>query len=301
MSYMELSGVQLKALVELSRCGTMTATASTLGYTPGAISQQIAALERAAGVELIRQVGRGVELTDAGHTLVTHAGRILEAQSEATAALERTRAEVSGRLRLGVWGTAAAAFLPPALRRLHECHPGVHVVSREVDVDQAYAEVSAGRVDLALGLDYPDAPIARDAAMELVRLRSERFGLAMSLTRETPAAPLQLVDAADWDWILPAPATYYGRAIRAACRRAGFEPRVVHEVTDTATSLAMAGAGLGVAPVTDLMLRLRSEGIVSVPLRDLVERHVVVAVRSSARHRPSIEALIDALRMCSVT
>jgi DNA-binding transcriptional LysR family regulator len=300
MSYMELSGVQLKALVELSRCGTMTATASALGYTPGAISQQIAALERAAGVELIRQVGRRVELTDAGHTLVTHAGLILEAQAEAAAAIERTRAQLSARLVLGVFGTAAAAFLPPALRRLREFHPGVHVVSREVDVDQAHAEVSSGRVDLALGLDYPDAPIARDAAVELVRLRSERFGLAMSLTRETPAGPLRLIDAADWDWILPAPATDYGRAFRSACRRAGFEPRVVHEVTDTATSMAMTGAGLGVAPVTDLMLRLRSEGIISVPLRDLVERHVVVAVRSSARHRPSIEALIDALRMSSV-
>ncbi|WP_328680635.1 LysR family transcriptional regulator [Streptomyces sp. NBC_00322] len=294
---MELGGAHLRALVELDRCGTMTAAAAALGYTPGAISQQIAQLERTAGAQLIRRAGRRVELTDAGHTLVVHAGRILRAQAEAAAAIERTRTEIAARLRLGVFGTAAAAFLPPALRWLAEHHPGVRVVSQEVDVDQAHAEVSAGRVDLALGLDYPDAPLARDEASELVRLHSERFSLAVPAAGAPPAgASWRLTELADRDSILPAARTYYGRAIRTACRRAGFEPRVVHEVTDTATSLAMVGAGLGVAPLTGLMLRLRSEGIVPVSLDDPVERHVVVVVRAAARGRPSVEKLIEALR-----
>ena len=44
------------------------------------------------------------------------------------------------------------------------------------------------------------------------------------------------------------------------------------------------------------MLRLRSEGIVAVPLRETVERHIVVAVGAAARGRPSVTALIAALR-----
>ncbi|GGU76060.1 LysR family transcriptional regulator [Streptomyces albospinus] len=294
---MELPGVQLRTLRELTRSRTMTAAAAALGYTPGAVSQHIAALERATGTELVRRAGRRVELTDAGQTLAVHAERILGAQAEAVAALERARGEVSGRLRLGVFGTAAAVLLPPALRRLAARHPGVRVESREVDVDLAYTEVAAGRVDLALGLDYPDAPLDRDGALELVRLRSERFSLAVPEERSGAfGTPLPLGGAADCDWILPAPGSYYGRAVRTACRRAGFEPRVAHEVTDTATSLAMVGAGLGVAPLTELMLRLRSEGIVSLPLREVVERHIVVAVGAAARDRPSVAALIDALR-----
>lgn len=106
---------------------------------------------------------------------------------------------------------------------------------------------------------------------------------------------LRLARAAELAWILPAPASYYGRAVRTACRRAGFEPRVAHEVTDTATSLAMVAAGLGVAPVTDLMLRLRSEGVTVVPLTDALERHLVVAVDAVARRRPPVAALIRAL------
>ncbi|MFE1772017.1 LysR family transcriptional regulator [Streptomyces sp. NPDC059008] len=299
---MELPGVQLRTLLELTRSGTMTAAAAALGYTPGAVSQHIAALERATGSELVRRAGRRVELTDAGHTLADHAERILAAQAEAVAALERGRGEPRARLRLGVFGMAAAVLLPPALRRLGARHPGVRVESREVEVDQAYAEVCAGRVELALGLDYPDAPLVRDGAVELVRLRSERFSLAVPSGRppwdvpEGRAGALRLAETADCDWILPAAGSYYGRAIRAVCRRAGFEPQVVHEVTDTATSLAMVGAGLGVAPLTELMLRLRSQGITAVPLRDPVVRHIVVAVGSAARRRPSVAALIDALR-----
>ncbi|MGG7575201.1 LysR family transcriptional regulator [Streptomyces sirii] len=299
---MELPGVQLRTLLELPRSGTMTAAAAALGYTPGAVSQHIAALERATGTELVRRVGRRVELTDAGHTLADHAERILAAQAEAVAALERGRGELRARLRLGVFGTAAAVLLPPALRRLGARHPDVRVESREVDVDQAYAEVCAGRVELALGLDYPDAPLVRDGAVELVRLRSERFSLAVPSGRppwdgpEGRAGALRLAETADCDWILPAAGSYYGRAIRAVCRRAGFEPRVVHEVTDTATSLAMVGAGLGVAPLTELMLRLRSQGVTAVPLHDPVVRHIVVAVGSAALRRPSVAALIDALR-----
>ncbi|MEU5209159.1 LysR family transcriptional regulator [Streptomyces sp. NPDC020742] len=301
---MELPAVQLRTLLELTRSGTMTAAAAALGYTPGAVSQHIAALERATGTELVRRSGRRVALTDAGLTLAVHAERILAAQAEAVAALEHSRGELRARLRLGVFGTAAAVLLPPALHRLSVRHPGVRVESREVEVDQAYAEVCAGRVELALGLDHPDAPIVRDGAVELVRLRTERFSLAVpgghapweARAAGSGGAPLRLAEAAGWDWILPAPGSYYGQAIRAVCRRAGFEPRVAHEVTDTATSLAMVGAGLGVAPLTELMLRLRSEGIVPVPLRDRVERHIVVAVGATARRRPSVAALIDALR-----
>ncbi|WP_258017693.1 LysR substrate-binding domain-containing protein [Streptomyces noursei] len=294
---MELPGVQLRTLLELTRSRTMTAAAAALGYTPGAVSQHIAALERSTGSELVRRVGRRVELTDAGRTLAEHAERILGAQAEAVAALERARGEVGGHLRLGVFGTAAAVLLPPALRRLAARHPAVRVASREVDVDQAYVEVLAGRVDLALGLDYPDAPLARDGAVELVRLRTERFSLAVPAgAAGAGRAPLALAEAGAYDWILPTAGSYYGRAIRTACRRAGCEPRVVHEVTDTATSLAMVGAGLGVAPLTGLMLRLRSEGIAVVPLRETVERHIVVAVGTAARARPSVAALIAALR-----
>ncbi|MBU3866875.1 LysR family transcriptional regulator [Streptomyces sp. 4503] len=315
---MDWTSAQLRSLVELTRRGTITAVAEALGYTPGGVSQQIVALEKATGMQLLRRVGRRVELTDAGATLALHAERILTTEAEAVEALERTRNEISGTLRVGLFATAAAEILPSALHRVRETHPGVTVRSRDMDVDEVYDAVAGGSVDLALGLDYPDVPIPRDPSLRVMELSRERFSLAVP-TGTMSAGPgrsggsgqagpsgsrsgrsgrqkVSLADTREQGWILPPAGSYYGRAVLTACRRAGFEPQVLHEVTDTAATLALVEAGVGVSVVTDLMLRLRPSRLDVLELHETMERHIVVVFRSFAEHRPTVAALVDVLR-----
>lgn len=293
---MDWTSSQLRSLVELTRRGTITAVAQALGYTPGGVSQQIAALEKATGMELLQRVGRRVELTDAGMTLARHAERILSTEAEAVEALERSRGEVSGVLVVGLFATAAAEILPPALQRVRETHPGLAVHSRDMDVDEVYDAVASGAVDLALGLDYPDVPIPRDPALRVMQLDRERFSLAVPTGWLEGREEVALADTQNLGWILPSPYSYYGRAVRTACRRAGIEPDVRHEVTDTAATLALVEAGIGISTVTELMLRLRASRFDVVRLREVVERHIVVVFRSSAEHRPTVGALVEVLR-----
>ncbi|MBN0048482.1 LysR family transcriptional regulator [Streptomyces actuosus] len=293
---MEWTSAQLRSLVELTRRGTITAVADALGYSPGGVSQQISALEKATGMQLLRRVGRRVELTDAGATLALHAERILTTEAEAVEALERTRNEVSGTLRIGLFATAAAEILPPALRQVRGLHPGVTVRSRDMDVDEVYDAVAGGSVDLALGLDYPDVPIPRDPSLRVRELSRERFSLAVPAGAMPGRTKVSLADTKQLGWILPSVGSYYGRAVLTACRRAGFEPQVLHEVTDTAATLALVEAGVGVSPVTDLMLRLRRSSLDVLELHETMERHIVVVFRSFAEHRPTVAALVDVLR-----
>ncbi|MEU8827470.1 LysR family transcriptional regulator [Streptomyces sp. NPDC048636] len=294
---MDWTSAQLRSLVELTRRGTITAVAEALGYTPGGVSQQIAALERATGMELLHRVGRRVELTDAGVTLARHAERILATEAEAVEALERSRNEVSGVLEVGLFATAAAEILPLALRRARLSHPELTVHSRDMDVDEVYDAVAAGGVDLALGLDYPDVPIPRDPGLRVLQLYRERFSLAVPTGTMPGRTVVSLADTQALGWILPSAESYYGRAVRTACRRAGIEPDVRHVVTDTAATLALVEAGIGVSTVTDLMLRLRASRFDVVALRERVERHIVVVFRSSAERRPTVSALVDVLRV----
>lgn len=287
---MEWTSPQLRSLVELTRRGTVTAVARSLGYTPGGVSQQIAALERSTGMELLRRVGRRVELTDAGVTLAAHAERILATEAEAVEALERTRHEVSGTLRVGLFATAAAEILPLALRHAREACPGLTVRSRDMDVDDVYDAVAGGSVELALGLDYPDVPLPRDASLCVLPLSRERFSLAASAGELPGRETVALHELRELGWILPPAGSYYGRAALTACRRAGFEPRVLHEVTDTAAT------GVGVSLVTDLMLRLRPSYLDVLGLSDTVERQIVAVCRTAARHRPTVAALLGVLR-----
>ncbi|MEU8874610.1 LysR substrate-binding domain-containing protein [Streptomyces javensis] len=299
---MDWTSAQLRSLVELTRRGTITAVAEALGYTPGGVSQQITALEKATGRQLLRRVGRRVELTDAGATLALHAERILTTEAEAVEALERTRNEISGTLRVGLFATAAAEILPPALRQVRETHPGVTVRSRDMDVDEVYDAVAGGSVDLALGLDYPDVPIPRNPSLRVRELSRERFSLAVPTgtmagrSGRSGRQKVSLADTRDLGWILPSAGSYYGRAVLTACRRAGFEPQVLHEVTDTAATLALVEAGVGVSVVTELMLRLRPSCLDVLELHETMERHIVVVCRSFAEHRPTVAALVDVLR-----
>lgn len=292
---MDWSSVQLRTLVELQRRGTLTAVAEVLGYTAGGVSQQLSALERAAGVALLRKVGRRVELTDAGTVLAAHARRILAIGSDATAALEHTAGGVTGTLRIALFASAAAEILPLMLARTAEDHPGLTLRCREMDVDDVYDAVSSGAVDLAVGLDYPDVPLRRDPSLEIVRLYRERFQIAAPRGLLPSTRPVDLAETAEQGWILASEHSQYGRAVRTVLRRAGVEPWVLHEVTDTAASMALVEAGVGISPVTDLMLRLRPSEVDVVRFREPFDRHIVGIVRASARARPTVATLLGVL------
>src|SRR5690625_2480554 len=121
---MELSLHRLRMLSEFARCGTVTRAAAVLHYTPAAVSQQLAVLEREVGVELLEQVGRRVRLTEIGRVLARHAAEILEAEERARLALEQAQHVLDADLTVGMPATLAGSLVPPILALLAERHPG---------------------------------------------------------------------------------------------------------------------------------------------------------------------------------
>ena len=78
-------GLRLRVLRAVVAAGSIVGAASSLGYTPSAISQHLAALQRETGLTLLERVGRGVRPTAAGRTLADQADRVLERLGEAEA------------------------------------------------------------------------------------------------------------------------------------------------------------------------------------------------------------------------
>ncbi|WP_369638718.1 LysR family transcriptional regulator, partial [Nocardia sp. JMUB6875] len=97
---------RLRLLRELAHRKTIAAVAEALTYTPSAVSQQLTALEREAGVPLLDRTGRSVALTPAALRLVTHTETILAVLEQATAELASTRTELTRTLRIGAFPTA---------------------------------------------------------------------------------------------------------------------------------------------------------------------------------------------------
>src|ERR687889_2317317 len=109
---------RLRLLHELHARGTIAAVADALQFTPSAVSQQLAVLEREAGVALLEPAGRGVRLTDAAIVLVRHAEELLQRADRAEAELAAASGAVAGRARVASFQSVALRVATPALAAL---------------------------------------------------------------------------------------------------------------------------------------------------------------------------------------
>jgi DNA-binding transcriptional LysR family regulator len=292
----EMTLHQLRTIREVDARGSIAAAAEALGYTPSAISQQLASLEKAAGVALLERVGRGVRLTSAGRELVRHAHEVLARVEEAQAAIEEVASGPRGEVRMALFASVAGALMPEVLRLLAARHPDLRVRSVQLDPDDAIEAVAAGSLDLAIILDYPHAPAARPNSVKRRLLIQEPFRVVVPAHDPTAeAGPVKLDDLAGRAILAPDAATSCGRCVLQACRDAGFEPDIAHALEEYPAILRLVAAGAGVALVPDLGLVDAGPDVRIVELARPVYRNIEVAYREAAAHRPAARAVLDAL------
>src|SRR5918998_518481 len=146
----------LRVLREVADRGSFSAAAEALAYTQPAVSQQIALLERQAGVKLLDRTPRGVRLTDAGRALVEHADAVLARLSAAEAELEAIAGVRGGRVRLASFPTAGAALAPPAVALFQERHPEVELSLIEAEPEDSVRMLNAGELEVAVVFVYSE-------------------------------------------------------------------------------------------------------------------------------------------------
>jgi DNA-binding transcriptional LysR family regulator len=291
---------KLRLLRELARSGTITAVAEVLSYTPSAVSQQLSALEREAGVPLLQRSGRRVALTPAGATLAGQTEAILALLEQAEAALAAARAGLAGPLRIGAFPTAVRTILPAALVALGRDHPGLELMVTELDPADVPHALRSGALDIALTHEYDYVPTPPDPALATEPLLEESIFLAArQLGSDAPAATPAAAEDAIWHhrdapWIMASPGTLcHAMAVRA-CQAAGFAPRIRHHADDFATVLALVAAGQGVALVPQLGAIGPPADVALTPLP--TRRRTRIAYRNGTRHQPPVSACITAIR-----
>src|SRR5215831_15185022 len=181
---------RLRLLLELAHRGTIAAVAEALAYTPSAVSQQLAALEREAGVPLLERTGRRVALTPAGVVLAGYAESVLAVLEEASAAVAATRDSLAGPLRIGAFPSAARVILPPALVALGRKHPGLELMVTELDPVDVPDALHSGALDVALTFVYDYVPATPDPALESEPLLDEVVYLAAADPAQASAEEL---------------------------------------------------------------------------------------------------------------
>ena len=287
---------RLRVLREVALRGSIAGAAEALRFTPSAVSQQVAKLEREAGVALVERGPRSISLTPAGWRLVEHAEAILDRLARAEIEL-RALAGKPPALRLGAITTAAVGIVPDALVRFGAVRPDVEVTVAEADPLASLARLPTREIDLAIVFEYDFVPLPADPRVVYEVLLEEP--LRVVLPASHPLAQrraVRLADLAEETWIRSTPRSSCHPFTERACRAAGFEPRIRFEFDDYAAMQNLVASGAGVALAPDLGLTRLSPGVAARPIAFGPKRRVLAAYRDGEGGLFGIPDMLAALR-----
>src|SRR3954462_15010936 len=149
---------RVRLLRELAARGTIAAVADALQFTPSAVSQQLAILERETGVPLLERAGRGGRLTDPARMLVGHGDALPERAALAEADLAAAAGTVPGRARIAAFQSVFLRLAVPAMEALARDAPGLRLELIEAEPEQALPALALGDLDLVLGDEWQHGP-----------------------------------------------------------------------------------------------------------------------------------------------
>ena len=241
---------QLEYFLAVARRLHFTRAADELHVAQPSVSQQIRKLEDELGVRLFHRMKRGVALTPAGETLLPWARRILADVDQARAEVQELTGLRRGRLAVGATPSVSTTLLPAALATFHARYPGVALTLREAGSGDLVGQLEQGELDLAVII----LPI-RHRILKTTPLLEEELILAVPVGHElADRSSVAIAELRDVPLVMFREGYDLREATLAACRRAGFEPRLALDGGEMDSVLRCVAAGLGVAVVPSMVI-----------------------------------------------
>ncbi|HET6866136.1 MAG TPA: LysR substrate-binding domain-containing protein [Solirubrobacteraceae bacterium] len=270
--------------------------ARQLALSQPSVSNQVAALEREVGVQLLERRPGGLRLTPEGEILLEHADAIADrfglAETQLSGAAERQRT----RLRIGALPSSLAYFVPAAIARVRHQHPDTQVTFDEGTSEELANRLASGELDLAIAYQDTTWPRSEPPGVKRHHLLHEEFMVAMAPDhRLAGQEAVHLSELRDDDWT----AALTDGVIVRACRAAGFEPRLVSITHDQLAIRGLVIRGLAVTLVAELLAD---------PFKDLALRRIagmtvardVYALLPPGRRHPLVAPTLEALDQVAV-
>jgi DNA-binding transcriptional LysR family regulator len=292
---------RLHLLRELHERGTIAAVADALQFTPSAVSQQLAMLEREAGVRLLERAGRGVRLTDPALVLVEHADALLERAATAEADLAAAAGTVTGRGRIAGFQSVMLRLALPAIEQLARTAPRLRCELIEAEPEQALPALALGDLDLVIGDEWQHQPRWLPPGLERHDLHRDLVRVVLAAGHPAArrhAADVPLADLATEPWATGHPRMGWEEMTKRTCRElGGFDPDIRYRTNDATLSLALVERGLAVTLLPEFPLPAGHPGLA---IRGIAgaspDRAIFAVTRTADRARPSTQALLEAIR-----
>lgn len=252
--------------------GSFTRAAQRLDYSQSAVSQVIRSLEAELGTTLFSRGKNGVALTPDGEQYLPYVRAVCAAEQ----ALRQKRREMLGLensdIRIGTFTSVSRNLLPQLMQRFKARYPGVHFVLQQGEYTGIARWIQEGSVDF--GFVNPQAvtgvqlrPLYRDRMVAVLPPEHPLAKRGQVSLPELAAEPFILLDEGDYSVPL------------AAFAALGLRPRIEYRVVDDYSILAMVQQGLGVSALYRMVVPEDQRGVVTLPIREPLERTVAAAWR----------------------
>src|SRR3954464_7407198 len=281
---------QMEGFVAVVEERSFTRGSRRVGISQPSLSEQIRALERALGGQVLERHPRGVSLTPAGRALLPEARAAVRAVERGRRDARAALALETGELEIATVLSMAVGLLPHYIRLWHVRHPDVGVRLQEFRHRMLLEEaVEQGVADFAIG-PLPLRPW--DGRLESIAW--EEF--VVVAPPDDPVAHrsrITLEELADREWVLYHPDHGLAGILEEVCRRAGFSPRGTVRTSQAEGAARLASSGIGFALVPDNIVLPGIEGSVLKLVPPLIRE---VAAYARTHWSPSGRAFVETLR-----
>lgn len=232
--------------------------AQALHLSQPALTKQMNRLEADLGGQLLERGKQGSKLTTFGERFLPRAREMVAAFDHLLAEARQESAGRGGQLRIGS-GSYTLDLVPRLIVKLRSQEPRIEVSLRDLSTSEQIAGLQKGQLDIGF-TRLPLPPAARELTMRPVMAGQ----LALVLPKQGyPARPVNLDDCHDQPFVLlskeRSPGLY--GLIMKLCAQHGFHPRIVQEVSELTTALALVRAGMGLSIIPDCFWSHRFSGV----------------------------------------
>lgn len=288
--------------------GSVNRAARNLGYTPSAVSQQIHALQKDTGLQLIERNGRGIAVTPIGLRFAREAEPLLHQASRLEALAQDLRSGRTGSLTISHISSVGGAWMPSTVATLVTEFPDLRLDLRLRELTQGPAEAADVLIDLvAAGTHGPSPSVVQGSVagrtMISEALITEPYVVVMPADHQFAGRPeVQLAQLREELWI---DNTTLGGLCRQivldACSSRGFAPNFHVQANDDATAVAFVAAGVGITVMPRLSYDATRSDPHSIAVATVVDptpaRTITVSAKESVVNNPAVQRLLELLRI----
>ncbi len=253
--------LQLKYFQTVARLEHVTKAARQLSIAQPSLSQTIARLEEELGVPLFDRKGREIRLNQFGAVFLQRVERIFGELEDARHEIADLAGMEHGRIALAV---VIPQILPDLLRSFLADHPHVSFrLFHQHSSETVQQQLEQGEIDLCI----TSPPIEQEGIGWINLMREEIYLMVPPDHRLADRTSIDLREVEHEPFISLKPGNTMRDLTDNCCRQAGFVPHVAFEGDEPSTLRGLVTAGLGVAFISELVLRTVADPSVIVPLR----------------------------------